>query len=98
MKMYHIVFIADMIRNFNLFSQAGWAARIDTISPRLRLKHPQFSILIGLPRQFIAPVPVFWLLSLHFGGVIHAIWWGILLIICTAAIVSIFYDRIRFEV
>jgi putative MATE family efflux protein len=74
------VFCAYVILYINVFALQG-------------MKKPLISIWIGLLRQFVAPVPVFWLLSIHFGWGIHGIWWGILLITWTAAIISLYYVR-----
>jgi len=74
------VFCAYVILYINVFALQG-------------MKRPLFAVLIGLLRQVAAPVPVFWCLAILFGWGVRGIWWGILLVTWTAAVVSIFYVR-----
>lgn len=55
------------------------------------LKRPVFPLVIGLMRQIVLPVPVFYLLSVVFGWGIIGIWWGILVVTWGAAIVTLLY-------
>lgn len=55
------------------------------------LKRPVFPLVIGLIRQIVLPVPVFYLLSVAFGWGIIGIWWGILVVTWGAAIVTLLY-------
>lgn len=57
------------------------------------MKRPQFAIWIGVFRQIIVPIPVFFLFVEHLGWGIRGIWWGIFLITWTAAVIAIFYVR-----
>jgi len=74
------IFCAYVILYINVFALQG-------------MKKPMFAIWIGVVRQFIAPIPVFFLLAYHLGWGIRGIWWGILLVTWVAAVVSILYVR-----
>lgn len=55
------------------------------------LQRPRFAMLLGLFRQFLAPIPVFWLLAIFLGGGVTGVWWGILLINWLATVLSLLY-------
>lgn len=55
------------------------------------LKRPGFPLLIGLLRQVVFPIPVFYLLAELLGLGIVGIWWGILLVTWGAACVTLYY-------
>jgi len=74
------IFCAYVILYINVFALQG-------------MKKPMFAIWIGVVRQFLAPIPVFFLLANHLGWGIRGIWWGIFLVTWTAAVVSILYVR-----
>lgn len=74
------IFCAYVILYINVFALQG-------------LKKPMFSIWIGVVRQFVAPIPVFFLLAYQLGWGIRGIWWGIFLVTWTAAVVSTLYVR-----
>ncbi len=57
------------------------------------LQRPAFALWIGLFRQIIAPVPVFWLLALVLDWGPSGIWWGFFLVTWSAAMVSVLYTR-----
>ncbi len=74
------IFCAYVILYINVFALQG-------------MKKPMFAIWIGVVRQFLAPIPVFFLLAYHLGWGIRGIWWGIFLVTWSAAVVSILYVR-----
>jgi putative MATE family efflux protein len=74
------IFCAYVILYINVFALQG-------------MKKPMFAILIGVARQFVAPIPVFFLLAYQLGWGIRGIWWGIFLVTWTAAVVSTLYVR-----
>jgi Na+-driven multidrug efflux pump len=53
------------------------------------LKRPLFPIMLGVYRQLLAPLPLFWLLAFVLGLGISGIWWSILSITWSAALVAI---------
>jgi putative MATE family efflux protein len=57
------------------------------------IKRPMYAIWIGLYRQIIAPIIVFYFLTqiLDFG--LMAVWWGIFSVTWSAALFTIFYAR-----
>jgi len=57
------------------------------------IKRPSYAVWIGLFRQIIAPVIVFYLLIDIFNIGIMGIWWGMLSITWAAALITIFYAR-----
>jgi putative MATE family efflux protein len=75
-----LIFGAYVILYINVFALQG-------------MKKPMFAIWIGLVRQIIAPIPVFFLLAYRLDWGIRGIWWGIFLVTWSAAVVSILYVR-----
>ena len=57
------------------------------------LQRPLFALWIGLLRQLAAPFLLFPLLAFSFGWGLTGIWWGILVVNWSAAVVSILYTR-----
>jgi Na+-driven multidrug efflux pump len=57
------------------------------------LKKPAFALWIGLYRQILAPVGVFWLLTRVWDHGLFGIWWGIFGITWTAAIVAVWWAQ-----
>jgi MATE family, multidrug efflux pump len=57
------------------------------------LKQPFFAILIGLYRQILAPLPVFYLLARQWGLGVTGIWWGIFLVNWSATVITVAYVR-----
>jgi Na+-driven multidrug efflux pump len=57
------------------------------------MRRPLFAVLIGSYRQILAPVPVFWLLAVHAGFGIRGIWWGILVVTWSAALLALLYMK-----
>ncbi len=55
------------------------------------LKRPVFPLVIGLARQIVFPIPVFYLLADMLGLGLSGIWWGILLVTWGAALVIMGY-------
>jgi len=61
------------------------------------LQRPRFAMLLGLLRQLLAPVPVFWLLAIVLEWGVSGVWWGILLINWLATVLSLLYVRHTME-
>ncbi|MBN1635054.1 MAG: MATE family efflux transporter [Deltaproteobacteria bacterium] len=57
------------------------------------VKRPMFGVYIGLLRQIVAPVIVFYVLSQVLGYGLLGIWWGIFAITWIAALVTVAYTR-----
>jgi putative MATE family efflux protein len=57
------------------------------------MKKPLFALLIGVYRQIIAPIAVFYLLSVAAGMGAKGIWWGVCIITWSAAVIAFFYAR-----
>ncbi|WP_129125178.1 MATE family efflux transporter [Geomonas oryzae] len=55
------------------------------------LKRPVFPLVIGLARQIVFPIPVFYLLADMLGLGLSGIWWGILLVTWGAALIIMGY-------
>jgi putative MATE family efflux protein len=61
------------------------------------IRRPQISLALGVYRQFIAPLPIFWLLSNHLGWGLKGVWSGIVLINWSAALISLVVIRKVFK-
>jgi Na+-driven multidrug efflux pump len=57
------------------------------------LQRPRFALLLGIFRQFLAPVPVFWLLAVALRWGVTGVWWGIFFVTWLAACLSLLYIR-----
>lgn len=55
------------------------------------LKRPAFPLLIGLLRQIVLPLPLFYLLAVFLGWGVTGVWWGIFCVTWSAAGVALFY-------
>ncbi|HEY5512115.1 MAG TPA: MATE family efflux transporter [Geomonas sp.] len=55
------------------------------------LKRPAFPLAIGLLRQIILPLPVFYLLAVTLGFGLYGIWWGIFAVTWGAAAIALLY-------
>lgn len=75
------------------FVFAAYVILYASISALQGLKKPVFALWIGLFRQIIAPLPVFYLLAQHMGWGLTGIWWGIFLVTWTAACIALLFIR-----
>lgn len=61
------------------------------ISAMQGIKRPLFALWIGLYRQILAPVAVFYLLTTVFNWGITGVWWGIFAVTWSAALIVVLY-------
>lgn len=59
------------------------------------LKLPFYALYIGLYRQLIMPIIVFYILGTRFNMGLNGIWWGIVLINWSAVFITLIYTRIK---
>ncbi len=64
-----------------------------SVSTLQGIKKPMYAIFVGSYRQFLMPLPLFLLLSIHYGWGTKGIWWGIFVANWSAAIFTFFYTR-----
>ena len=64
-----------------------------SVSTLQGIKKPMYAIFVGTYRQFLLPLPLFLLLSVHLGWGTKGIWWGIFFANWSAAIITFFYTR-----
>ena len=57
------------------------------------LRKPAFALWIGLYRQVVAPVAVFWTLTQVLDKGVHGVWWGIFGINWSAALVAVWWAQ-----
>jgi len=71
----------------------AYALLFISVSALQGIKRPMYAIWIGLYRQIVAPIIIFYLLTkvLHLG--IDGVWWGVFIVTWSAAIVTVFYAR-----
>ncbi len=62
-----------------------------TIALLQGLKRPMFAVYIGMFRQIIAPLAIFWLLSSYLGLGIVGVWYGVFLVNWGATAISLWY-------
>jgi putative MATE family efflux protein len=68
-----------------------------SVSTLQGIKKPMYAIFVGTYRQFLLPLPLFLLLSIHLGWGTKGIWWGIFFANWSAAIFTFFYTRNRLK-
>jgi len=68
-----------------------------SVSTLQGIKKPMYAIFVGTYRQFLVPIPLFLLLSVHLGWGTKGIWWGIFFANWSAAIFTFFYTRRRLQ-
>jgi Na+-driven multidrug efflux pump len=61
------------------------------------LKKPLFGVLLGIYRQIAMPVPIFWLLAVFAGLGVTGIWWGIVTITWSAALIALLVTFVVFK-
>lgn len=61
------------------------------------MKRPMFAVWIGLYRQIVAPLAIFWVFTRIFSYGLMGIWWGIFAITWSAAAITLFYARKRMQ-
>ncbi len=57
------------------------------------LKKPMYAIFIGIYRQIVAPVIVFYFLAYFLDWKLDGIWWGVFGVTWSAALITLFYGR-----
>ena len=68
-----------------------------SVSTLQGMKKPFYAIFVGVYRQFLLPLPLFLLLSVHLGWGTKGIWWGIFFANWSAAIFTFFYTRMKLQ-
>ncbi len=64
-----------------------------SVSTLQGMKKPMYAIFVGLYRQILIPLPIFFLLAISLGWGTGGIWWGIFIVNWSAAIFTYFYTR-----
>ncbi|MCE1197351.1 MAG: MATE family efflux transporter [Marinilabiliales bacterium] len=62
-----------------------------SVSTLQGIKKPMFALFVGTYRQFLVPLPLFFLFAVHAGWGTKGIWWGIFIANWSAAIFTFFY-------
>lgn len=57
------------------------------------IKKPTFAVYVGLYRQILMPIPLFYVLGVTLGLGVKGIWWGIVFVTWTSVIATYFYAR-----
>ncbi|HEU0264971.1 MAG TPA: MATE family efflux transporter [Geobacterales bacterium] len=76
LRIASFVFVAYVILYINVFAWQG-------------LKRPLLAVWLGLYRQILAPVPVFYLFAIVFNQGVVGVWWGILAVTWSAALMAL---------
>ncbi|MEI6138305.1 MAG: MATE family efflux transporter [Mariniphaga sp.] len=64
-----------------------------SVSTLQGMKKPFYAIFVGVYRQFLIPLPLFYLFAVYLGWGTKGIWWGIFFANWSAAIFTYFYTR-----
>lgn len=73
------------------FVQMAYIILYTSVAVLQGLKKPVFPLLIGVMRQVVLPLPVFYLLAVALDKGLHGIWWGIFGVTWTAAGIALLY-------
>ena len=57
------------------------------------VKKPMFAVVIGIYRQIVAPIAVFYFLAYVLGFGLTGVWWGIFFVTWSAAVIALIYSR-----
>lgn len=57
------------------------------------IKRPGFAVYIGLYRQILMPIPIFYLLANTIGMGVKGIWWGIVFLTWSSVVVTYLYSK-----
>ncbi len=71
----------------------AYATLFISISALQGMKKPAYALWIGLFRQIIAPIIIFYVFVKYLGFGIDAIWWGIFSIVWLSAIITLIYTK-----
>lgn len=78
---------------FACFTFIAYALLFVSVSALQGIKRPMYAIWIGLYRQIVAPAIVFYALVKIFHLGIDGIWWGVLGVTWSAAIITVIYAK-----
>ncbi len=73
------------------FISWGYGILFVTDSVLRGLKQPLFPLVVGVIRQVILPIPIFYLVTFTFTLSILGLWWSVFAIVWTSAIISLAY-------
>ncbi|UFS72295.1 MATE family efflux transporter [Geomonas sp. RF6] len=73
------------------FVLIAYSILYSSVSALQGLRRPLFPLVIGMVRQVVLPVPVFFLFAESFGWGLYGVWWGFLVITWIAAVVSLWF-------
>jgi putative MATE family efflux protein len=86
-----VVAIGVSYLRIEAFVLVAYVILYTSVSVLQGLKRPAFPLVIGLLRQIVLPLPVFYLFAVVFGWGLVGIWWGILCVTWLAACIALFY-------
>lgn len=89
----NVIAIGSHYLLFACFIFIAYALLFVSVSALQGIKRPMYAIWIGLYRQILAPFLVFYVCVEVFNWGINAIWWGILGITWSAAIITVVYAQ-----
>ncbi|MBJ6798856.1 MATE family efflux transporter [Geomonas sp. Red259] len=86
-----VVAIGVHYLHFESFVFTAYVILYTSVAVLQGLKRPAFPLVIGVARQIVFPIPIFYLLADVLGWGLTGIWCGILLVTWSAACVILFY-------
>lgn len=92
-KDLQVIAIGTSYLKISAFIYLSYVISAISISSLQGLKKPFYAIWIGVYRQIIGPIGLFWLLATFLGLGLSGVWWGIFIVNWTAAIITFTYTR-----
>jgi putative MATE family efflux protein len=89
----NVIAIGTVYMRIDCFVFNAYMILFTNIAALQGVKRPMFAVWIGLFRQLVAPMVVFYILVTILGVGLLGIWWGFFSITWSAAIFSVFFTR-----
>jgi putative MATE family efflux protein len=88
-----VVTIGTQYLHIAAFIFLAYAILFITVSALQGMKRPMYAVWIGIYRQILAPIIIFYVLVRVFHLGLYGVWWGIFAVTWSAAIITAFYGR-----
>ncbi len=71
----------------------GYSILFTSVAALQGMKKPLYAVWIGIYRQIAAPILIFPFLSTTLAWGLYGIWWGVFILVCSSAAITLLYTR-----